>query len=314
MNEFNYCSFLKPEKDYCKFFSLHINQGNKIASAVVISSALTPFSLAQNPLLNRLIEVGTYNIIQQSFMPIKICHYENYTNTENPFFRGIFQTNKNLANIWTQNYLKLNNHELKSLDFTYGFLYTTSGMGTFFLVGAINSKLPSEEAVLIFNSVLASSYLHTSLKYSPETTMPGHLNSVLLSNKGMLSTYAGNIGSFLALDIAQNIYDQLPYKAPEFTQTQVQASLNTLAVIILSTRYLSTPESSAPSSATSPAIAAFIAVPFARATIFTAVEISYDLYEIISDFVDTSLINLNAKLDEAIACTLGEEIYLFPIY
>lgn len=172
--------------------------GANTGSGVIVSCALTKFiPLSDSPILNRIFEVGSYNIIQDDYYaPIPLSNLNS--KIDNSLYRGGFQSVKWLPNLHIQNEAKeyFHQHPLKA------FLIPSSGMIPFFTIGALEAiVLTSPQAKLTFTIVSSLTLLSVPFIYPTETTKTSY-GGVTLSFQDTFLAQTGLVVSFFAMDLA----------------------------------------------------------------------------------------------------------------
>lgn len=180
--------------NYIGIYQKNLLLGLQVGEAVSTVSSLSGlYPLQTQPLYNRAIDVGAYNIVQDQFYsPI------NATITNIPYL-GTLQAAKYLPNLLIQNAMK---EMLHNQDDNFGtktaktFAITFSGMTVFFSIGAIESIIDTAYKMSFVCSVAAGSIGYYAYSWMDNSvTKAGAVN---LSPMGSLTATFGLIGSFVA--------------------------------------------------------------------------------------------------------------------
>ncbi len=223
------CYNPKSQKNYCQIFGDNFVYGWKIGTATLISNSVViygfaEYTLVQHSFVNRAIEIGIYNTIQQSFAPFKETNYTDislglnaYNAVNNPIYRGMAQSNKFLTNLWSQNELKSSYKDLASSfaneeqQLIKGLFITSQGMTRFFMVGEIERKITDPAYKLIYTGTLSVVNIGISSQLSIDGTSEVNLKTGanLLNFKDTMGATVGLIVSFGILDASQNLMNHI---------------------------------------------------------------------------------------------------------
>lgn len=183
-------------KNYVGMYQKNLLLGAQIGEAVfTVSSLSSPFPLQTQPLYNRVIDVGAYNLVQDQFYsPINVT-------PNNIIYLGMLQAAKYLPALLTQNYMKEtfpiiseDNIGMKALK---TFIVTSAGMTIFFTIGATESIITdlAYKTNFVYSITLGSLGYHAYSWMDSGLTKAGAVN---LSPMSAVATTVGLIGSFLA--------------------------------------------------------------------------------------------------------------------
>lgn len=183
-------------KNYIEMYQKNLLLGAQIGEAVSIVSPLSsPFPLQTQPLYNRIIDVGAYNLVQDQFYsPINVT-------SNNIIYLGMLQAAKYLPNLFVQNYMKemlpTNDKDKIAIKAAKSFVITATGMTIFFSIGATESIITdlTYKTNFVYSITLGSLGYHAYSWMDSGLTKSGAVN---LSPMSAVTATIGLVGSFLA--------------------------------------------------------------------------------------------------------------------
>lgn len=192
------------------YFSIYIKNlalGYNVGAATIGSTIINPPEVYKSPFLNRFMELGAYNALQdQLFARINV---DNKGDVDNFACLGLIQTAKYLPNIIVQNALKDNLYSKKSntlYDTTSkNFLITSTGMLVFFTIGSITDKINNDLAKMTFASSILGITLAGYILTAPKFSLKNPMDSIYFSFNGAGLVSLGLMSSFIIPNIMHEI-------------------------------------------------------------------------------------------------------------
>ncbi len=179
-----------------KFFK-DFSYGLKIGSAVVTSCVITrPLMLSRYPFLNRMLEVGIYNYLQDAyFSPIIPSKFTSLT--ENFLYKGVFQAVKWFPNRWVQNWAT----EFYPTFLLKNAFVVLSGMIPFNVISNIEAKIDNVFVKSLFAFTSASIIYFAPYKICISKTYVSKKKGIYFSPYDHHKAQAGLIGAYIFVQL-----------------------------------------------------------------------------------------------------------------
>jgi len=194
-----------------KYFDVYLKNlvfGYNIGTASIISDFLKAPALHENSLLNRAINLGFFNEIQD--VTFQRTNSDWKKETDNFFYLGALQTVKFIPNIYIQNYMRKKLYQEGEISaatkFANTFMTVVAGMTVFFGIGSLDSKIISDDMKIKFVLSLYLPLFLGHLLLGPlDSQLIKGVNEIKLSLNGFGGVTAGMVVSYAVPDVMHRI-------------------------------------------------------------------------------------------------------------